>query len=464
MSDELPENVPMPATESNIALSLSNLGKCYRIYPTPQDRLKQAFFRHRHFFREFWALRNVSFDVHRGETVGIMGRNGCGKSTLLQMVCKTLTPTTGGVNVNGRVAALLELGAGFNIECSGRDNIYTNAAILGLSREEIDARYPDIVAFSELADFIDQPVKTFSSGMFLRLAFSVAISVDPDVLIVDEALAVGDEAFQRKCYARLRGIQKRGGTILLVTHGAGTIIELCNRAILLDHGEMLLAGEPKLVVAKYHKLIYAPADKIESIRDEIRNTKSDEKPPAPDAKIAAEIPSLPPPVMTSLESLVPYYDAEMVPKSTVAYASNGAMIHDPEITTLDGQRVNVLVRNQEYLIRYRVEFTRDCFGVRCGMLFKTVRGVELGGRHTGTPYQFIPDGAEGRLSFRFRCLFVPGTYFSNVGLMGVVDGRDTFLHRLEDALIFRVQHDDTRTAVAPVELCHDGQMEIHLNE
>lgn len=196
-----PENVSA-AAGSQPAITVRNLGKCYRIYSRPQDRLKQAIFRgRRQYFREFWAVRNVSLDVRHGETVGIMGRNGCGKSTLLQMICGTLKPTSGAIQINGRIAALLELGAGLNPEFTGRDNIYTKAAILGLSREEIDARYDQIVAFSELGEFIDQPVKIYSSGMYVRLAFAVASSIEPDILVVDEALAVGDEAFQRKCFA-----------------------------------------------------------------------------------------------------------------------------------------------------------------------------------------------------------------------------------------------------------------------
>ena len=186
-------------------IRVENLSKCYQIYDKPQHRLWQGLFRGRkQFFREFWALKDVSFEVRRGETVGIIGRNGSGKSTLLQMICGTLTPTSGTIDVRGRVGALLELGAGFNPEFTGRENVYMNGSILGLTREEIDARYEDIVAFADIGQFIDQPLKTYSSGMYVRLAFAVIANIEADVLVIDEALAVGDAFFVQKCMRFLR--------------------------------------------------------------------------------------------------------------------------------------------------------------------------------------------------------------------------------------------------------------------
>lgn len=235
-----------------------NLGKCYQIYAQPQDRLKQFLSRgRRQYFREFWALNDVSFEVMPGEVVGILGRNGSGKSTLLQLVCGTLTPTSGEVEVKGRVAALLELGAGFNPEFTGRENVFLSAAVLGLSETEIAARYEDIVDFSGIRDFIDQPVKTYSSGMYVRLAFSVAISVDPDILVIDEALSVGDGEFSRKSFDRIMALKEAGKTILFCSHSMYQIEAICNRALWLNQGELKVIGEPAEAIVAYNAFVNA---------------------------------------------------------------------------------------------------------------------------------------------------------------------------------------------------------------
>jgi lipopolysaccharide transport system ATP-binding protein len=235
------------------AITVENLSKCYQLYNQPHDRLKQFLWRgKRQYFREFWALRNVSFQVGKGEVLGIIGQNGAGKSTLLQLLCGTLTPTSGSVKVNGRVAALLELGAGFNPEFSGRENVFMSAAILGLSQKEIEARYEEIVDFSGIRDFIDQPVKTYSSGMFVRLAFSVATSVDPDILVIDEALSVGDGAFARKSFDRIRSLKEAGKTILFCSHSLYQVEAFCDRVLWLSSGCIKQLGEPQIVVQKYN--------------------------------------------------------------------------------------------------------------------------------------------------------------------------------------------------------------------
>ncbi|MBS4095586.1 MAG: ABC transporter ATP-binding protein [Sulfuricella sp.] len=233
-----------------------NLGKCYQIYAQPQDRLKQFLWRgKRQYFREFWALHDVNFEIMPGEVVGIIGRNGSGKSTLLQLVCGTLTPTTGEVEVKGRIAALLELGAGFNPEFTGRENVFLSAAVLGLSEAEIAARYDDIVEFSGIRDFIDQPVKTYSSGMYVRLAFSVAISVDPDILVIDEALSVGDGEFSRKSFDRIMALKEAGKTILFCSHSMYQVEAICNRALWLNQGELKVIGEPARAIVAYNAFV-----------------------------------------------------------------------------------------------------------------------------------------------------------------------------------------------------------------
>jgi lipopolysaccharide transport system ATP-binding protein len=210
----------------------------------------------RRYYKEFWALKGLDFEIHPGETVGIVGRNGSGKSTVLQIIAGTLTPTSGTVKVNGRIAALLELGSGFNPEFTGRENVFLNGVLLGLSREEIEARLPDILAFADIGDFVDRPVKTYSSGMMLRLAFAVQAQIDPQVLIVDEALAVGDARFQAKCFARLKELKEQGTSILFVTHATEQVISQCDRAILLDRGDIVEQGKPVDVVNRYLNILF----------------------------------------------------------------------------------------------------------------------------------------------------------------------------------------------------------------
>ncbi len=237
---------------SELAIRLDNLGKCYHIYDKPRDRLLQMLSRgRRQYYREFWALKDVSFAVGRGECVGIIGRNGSGKSTLLQLVCGILNPTVGEVSVQGRVAALLELGAGFNPEFSGRENVFLSAAVIGLSPAEAKARFEDIVEFSGIRDFIDQPVKTYSSGMYVRLAFAVATSVDPDILVIDEALSVGDGEFARKSFDRIMELKNKGTTILFCSHSLYQVEAFCDSAIWLEGGKPMVNGQAREVVSAY---------------------------------------------------------------------------------------------------------------------------------------------------------------------------------------------------------------------
>lgn len=239
------------ATDTDIAIQIESVSKCYQIYNAPRDRLLQMLFgRWRTYYKEFWALQPLSINIDRGQTVALIGRNGSGKSTLLQLICGTLGTTTGSINAHGRVAALLELGSGFNPEFTGRENVYLNATMLGLTEQEIDARYDQIVEFSDIGDFIDQPVKTYSSGMYVRLAFAVVAHVDADILIIDEALAVGDAVFTQKCMRFLRKFQENG-TILFVSHDVGAVVSLCNYAYWLDKGVLVKSGEPKDVCAAY---------------------------------------------------------------------------------------------------------------------------------------------------------------------------------------------------------------------
>ncbi len=436
-------------SSEDFAIRVSNLSKCYRIYDQPRDRLKQFILPRIHrltgvqstkYFHEFWALKDVSFEVKKGETIGIIGRNGSGKSTLLQLICGTLNPSCGSIQSNGRIAALLELGSGFNLEFTGRENVYTNGAVLGLNQQEIDARFDKIVAFADIGRFIEQPVKSYSSGMVVRLAFAVAINVDPEILIVDEALSVGDEMFQRKCFSRIEGIKNEGATIIFVSHSGSTIVELCDQAILLDSGEKLAMGAPKTVVGKYQKLIYAPYEKQDAIRKDIRvscgNLQSDE--------LDHISPLCTNNANKDKHDVVNYpeemFDPSLEPKSTLEYESHGAHIETPEILTSTGEKVNSLIRGKRYCYIYKVLFSRSATDVRFGMMIKSTTGVELGGKSSapvgqGVPY--IAPGTEVRVEFQFSCNLNPGSYYLNAGLWGTQLGKETYLHRVLDICMFK---------------------------
>lgn len=429
-------------------ISVQGVSKCHRIYASPVDRLWQGLWgSRRKRYREFWALRGVDLAVSRGETVGIVGRNGAGKSTLLQLIAGTMHPTRGKIEVHGRVAALLELGSGFNPEFTGRENVLMNAQVLGLRRSEVEERFDRIVDFSGLGTFIDQPVRTYSSGMMVRLAFAVAINIDPDVLIIDEALAVGDEAFQRKCYARIEEIKRGGATILFVSHSAQSVVQLCDRAVLIEGGERLLTGHPRDVVSLYSRLLHASPETASGIREEIREFDRTGVPGTPADTVDAAAKGNGSERIQSDVNI--WHDAEdrldegLVSQSRVEYQSRGARIVDPHVATPDGRRVNVLAPNQEYVFRYRVEFSAMASFVEFGMTVKSVNGISLFGMSSHGRSGFIPEipaGATVDVEFRFLSRFQPGIYFLNAGCIGAGDetSRD-FLHRILDGTCFRIE-------------------------
>ncbi|MBD1837189.1 ABC transporter ATP-binding protein [Coleofasciculus sp. FACHB-501] len=425
---------------SEIVISLKNVSKCFKRYERPVDRLRDLLLPGKTRADEFWALDNINLQVAKGQTLGIVGQNGSGKSTLLQIIVGTLTPTTGEVQVNGRISALLELGSGFNPEFTGRQNVFFNGRLLGLSQRETEEKFDEIVRFADIGDFIDQPVKTYSSGMFVRLAFAVAISVEPDILVVDEALAVGDEVFQRKCFARIHSIQERGGTILFVSHSATSVGELCNSAILIDRGDLLLSGTPKLVISSYHKLIYAPPHQIDSLRQEFRNLNQQDT----DNQLL-DLKGLEAKPVSPRRQQIALYDPNMMPKSTISYISRGAEIETPYLNTLEGEKVNILVRRDEYIYTYKVKFHQTSYKVRFAMLIKTTSGLELGGamsHTTNDAIECIERGSLIQVQFKFRCILQPGVYFLNAGVHGMVDGTLVYLHRVIDAAMFRVSLDE----------------------
>lgn len=432
----------------NIAISVQQVSKVFQIYETPKDRLKQFLSANisrrfgrpaKQYYKEFWALKDVSFTVKQGETIGIIGQNGSGKSTLLQLICGTLAPSSGHIQTHGRIAALLELGSGFNPEFTGRDNVFMNATLLGLKQAEIIERYDDIARFADIGDFIDQPVKTYSSGMMVRLAFAVAINVNPQILIVDEALSVGDETFQRKCFAKIESLKADGATILFVSHSAATVVELCDRAVLLDAGENIAIGSPKPVVGKYQKLIYAPLDKRAEIRAEINaSTRMHEMA----YQTVDASPSNAVDVALHDDFSKAQFDLNLKPTTTIAYESHGAIIEHPEILTMSGEQVNCLIKGQSYYFNYQVRFDQTASNVSFGMLIKTLSGLEIGGFVSNHAYDggvsVVKNGNMMKVEFRFECLLNPGTYFLNAGVQGAVNTEKTFLHRILDIYMFRV--------------------------
>lgn len=426
---------------SDIALELQNVSKTYHVYRSPKDRLFQGMFgKYKRFYKPFKALQPVSLTVKKGECLGIVGRNGSGKSTLLQCICDTVSPTTGKVISSGKISALLELGSGFNPDFTGKENIHLNASILGMSGEEIKQKYDDIIAFSGIEEHkINQPVKTYSSGMYIRLAFSVAIHTDPDILIIDEALAVGDELFRRKCYARIQEIQAKGTTILFVSHAVNTVVQICDRTILLDDGEMLYEGLPKTTISHYHKLLFAAPENTAAIREEIKranaNKQSDTEFTSDDDNNSHE------------EALL----EGMVPESRTEQESKGALIHNTRIVNQQGEEVNALAHGNDYRVNFSVRFTKPCKNVRFNYRITTFTGVIVTGNNTDKHDAALVDVKEGdvfEVSFAFKCLMLNGNYYLTLGCSGLNESGERYpLHRISDALMFKVSpHPDVSGA------------------
>lgn len=416
-------------------ISADKLFKSYKLYSSPLDRIKEAFDPlRRKFHHDFYALKNISFSLEKGEVLGIIGKNGSGKSTLLKILSGVLTPTSGSIVINGKVSALLELGSGFNPELSGIENVYFNGLLMGYTHEEMNECLDSILAFADIGEFVYQPIKTYSSGMFVRLAFAVAINVDPDILIVDEALAVGDELFQKKCFSKINEFKENGKTILFVSHGTSSIIELCTKAMIIDDGELLVTGKPKQIISMYQKLLYSPASERLNYRDEIKsigNSGSDINYNSADPKS----------INTDFEACL---SSELLNIDSLVYESNGAIIEDPNITTVDGKCVNLLVRGGEYVFTYNVKFHDDSSYVRFAMMIKTLTGLEVYGCVSHAKFSSVNqfyNGQTYRQSFRFKCSLLPGTYLLNAGVLGVKGDHEVYLHRIIDIAMFKVQEE-----------------------
>lgn len=399
------------------AIRVESVAKQYRIYNRPVDRLKESLTRGRwKTHREFWALSNISFEVEAGTTTGIIGPNGSGKSTLLQIITGTLEPTHGTVWHNGRIAALLELGAGFNPEFTGIENIFMNSALMGLSKSETERLLPEITSFAEIGDFIDQPLKTYSSGMYIRLAFATAIASSPEILIVDEALSVGDAVFQHRCTHRIKEMQENGTTILFVSHDPGAIRALCSRAILLDNGQMAADGAPADVLDRYQKLIMDREAAYAEGQLAIRREKSP-------AATANEIPET------------------ATPQFTYRHGNRDAEIVRVDLLNRERRAVKLVESGELVHVRVRAAFHEDIDDPVYGIIIRNRHGIHLYGTNShvqGLRSGRVKRGETVETTFSFNCWLAPDLYAISIA---VHSPAAVSFDWMDGALFFRVFSD-----------------------
>jgi lipopolysaccharide transport system ATP-binding protein len=440
------------------AIEIRNLSKCYNIYERPRDRLLQMLYRkRRQLYRQFWALRDVSFDVPRGETIGIVGRNGSGKSTLLQMIAGTLTPTTGSVKSNGRIAALLELGSGFNPEFTGRENVFLNGSLLGLSQSEIEERFDSIVEFADIGQFVDQAVKTYSSGMMVRLAFAVQAQTDPEILIVDEALAVGDARFQAKCFDRLKQLKNNGTSILLVSHSSEQIVTHCSQALLLDGGQMLMSGNPRDVVNRYLDVLFGrkpalvkPAAPSADGTSELQRTSDDPRESMSDKSVAT--------IAHELEfsndrfATRPGYN-----KYEYRWGDGSANISDFRIDSDGAEYPNSIDTGATVTVTVAVTFMKRLIRPILGITIKTKEGVTVYGTNSelldcDDAREIGEVGDKAVATMRFKCNLGAGDFFVSLGV-ATREGNEIVPHdRRYDAIHLVVSPESSSFGLANMNL------------
>ncbi|MFJ7106526.1 ABC transporter ATP-binding protein [Pseudomonas sp. NPDC098740] len=424
-------------SSDNVAISVQNISKCFYTYDKPRDRLKQAIMPRLQrwagdeittYGKEFWALRDISFDVKKGETVGIVGRNGSGKSTLLQIICGTLTPTTGSIETRGRIAALLELGSGFNPEFTGRENIYLNAAVLGLTRDEVNERFDAIAGFADIGEFIDQPVKAYSSGMAVRLAFAVQAQVDPDILIVDEALSVGDARFQAKCFERLRQLKDNGTSILLVTHASEQVVTHCSRAILINDSRIELIGESRPVVNRYMDILFG-------------REKRPEKKEAPEPLAALPARSSEA-VKLSFEQNA-YASRPGYNSHEYRWGDGAARLLDFHLSAAGREYPNTIETGEEIELNLAIQFNHMVVSPILGFTIKTKEGVTVYGTNSylldcESMQTIGSEGSQATACLKFVNRLATGDYFISVGIASR-SGEDILPHdRRYDSIHFVV--------------------------
>lgn len=431
-------------SSSDIAIRVQGLSKRYEIYTKPSDRLKQFVLpllqrltgkASKQYFREFWALKDVSFEVRKGQTVGIIGRNGSGKSTLLQMICGTITPTTGSIQTNGRVAALLELGSGFNPEFTGRENIYMNASVLGLNSSEIDIRFNDIVDFADIGDFVEQPVKTYSSGMMVRLAFAVIAHVDADILVVDEALSVGDAFFAQKCMRFLRKFMETG-TVLFVSHDTGAVINLCSIGILLNQGKIVDMGTPKEVSEHYLATLCEAKQQIDGITSTGTDSNSDQPTTIDEYRDIRESIL----IKSNLRNDIELFRFEPNGNS---FGLGRAQIISIRLLDKNFTPLSWVIGGEDVILEICVLAKEDILSPIVGFQFRDRLGQVIFADNTFLIYQFNPLMFEAeskfKASFEFRLPILPnGDYSLTAAIAEGTQDDHVQHHWLHDGLIIRV--------------------------
>lgn len=393
--------------EESVAISIEHLTKIYKLYDRNRDRLKEALHIGKHInCREHYALNDVSLDVHTGETVGIIGTNGSGKSTILKIITGVLNPSAGNIKINGRISALLELGAGFNMEFTGIENIYLNGTMIGFSEEEIDAKLQDILDFADIGDFVHQKVKTYSSGMFVRLAFAVAINIDPEILIVDEALSVGDVFFQNKCYRKFEEFKKQGKTILFVSHDLSSISKYCDRVVLLEKGRKIGEGEPKEIIDMYKKVLVGQLDQKADTAKSREYAKGSK--------------------WKDMMNLNPTADE---------YGSGLAEFEDYCAYDNAGNITNTIIKGEEFTVKLKIRFFEKIQDPIFAVSFKNMQGTEITG--TNTMFERVTTGTPEPgdvyiATFTQDMNLQGGEYLVSLGCVGYREGNFTVYHRLYD--------------------------------
>lgn len=414
----------------DIAISVNDVSKMYKLYDNPMDRLKESLgLSRKKKYKEHYALNHVSFQVHKGETVGIIGTNGSGKSTILKIITGVLSPTGGEVSVNGRISALLELGAGFNGEYSGLENVYLNGSMIGFSREEIDAKLQSILDFADIGEFIHQPVKTYSSGMFVRLAFAVAINIDPEILIVDEALSVGDVFFQAKCYRKFEEFKEMGKTILFVSHDLSSIGKYCDRVVLLNKGEKLAEGGAKEMVNLYRRVLVNQHDDAD-LEEGAENAEAGQDGQLTDGTAGENVSK-----KEHAGGGRAMKDSLNLNPKVLEYGSKLGEIVDFAIRDDTGMITNVIEKGKEFSVQMKVRFQADVNDPIFAFTLKDLKGTEITG--TNTMYEHTPvkpqkAGDVREITFKQIMPLEAGEYMLCLGCTGYKDGDFTVFHRLYD--------------------------------
>ena len=445
------------SSNNEYAIQVQDVSKIYKLYDKPIDRLKESLsLTHKNYHKDFFALSDISFNVKKGETVGIIGTNGSGKSTILKIITGVLTPTSGQVRVSGVISALLELGAGFNMDYTGIENIYMNGTMMGFSKKQMDEKLPDILEFADIGDFVYQPVKTYSSGMFVRLAFALSINVEPEILIVDEALSVGDVFFQSKCYRRMEEIRKNGTTILMVTHDMGSVIKYCDRVVLLNKGHYVAEGAPGKMVDLYKKILANQMDDLEEellemndfsggLDDDAAGTGADGKTAGSGAAGSENTTGKADGQNGAAGSAASGHankkhsglmkDKITINPNRTEYGNGKAEIYDLGMFDERGNLTNLLLKGEYFTIKEKIRFHDSIQAPIFTYTIKDKKGADLTGTNTmfeGAEIRPVKNGDEYEVNFRQKMTLQGGEYLLSMSCTGFEQGEHTVYHRLYD--------------------------------